>query len=339
MKRRKAFVVPLCLIAVGSALAGCGSTSSSSGTTTASLAGSKQGPGSGQKVAFVCANASIPFFAPIEQGAKSAAAELGASLSYTGIGASNITGPAMATALTTAINQKPSALIYCNFFPTAEDPIIKQAVSQGIPAFATDAVTDWQADGAIDAFGQQSEVGGAQAGVEMAAAGVKHPLCVDDVPTNPDVAARCTGFASAFATKGIKARTLNLPANANNNPTAILTDVKGALASDSKIDGVLMLGEQQAVAAVQAVAQSGRTGQVKIGTFDVNSDVLTDVQNGTLMFTVWQQPYLQGYLPVLAAVQHAKYGMAPAGETETGPIFVTKANVAKVKAAQAAGLA
>ena len=40
-----------------------------------------------------------------------------------------------------------------------------------------------------------------------------------------------------------------------------------------------------------------RTGRVSVGAFDLTPEVLEAVRAGKLLFTVDQQPYLQGYLP------------------------------------------
>lgn len=331
---RRAVAGACALVVAAGVVAGCGS-SSGGGTTTGSAPAKKSGKQ--VNIAFACATPTIPFFGPIEQGAKDAAAAAGVNLSYTGIGASAITPAAMSSVLTAAINQHPDALVVCNFFPPAEDPLVRKAVANGIPVFGSNSVTNLTTDGALAAFGQPDEMAGEGAGNQMAAAGVKHGLCVDDVPNNPSVSARCTGFVKALKAKGLKATTLNL-ANSSENTTAILSDVKGALQADSSIDGVLALGVTQGPASVQAVAQAGRAGKVKVGTFDVSSDVINLIKNGSMLFTVWQQPYLQGYMPVLSAAQYLRNGMTLPGEVATGPSFVTKQNVRAVAAAQAAGL-
>ena len=75
-----------------------------------------------------------------------------------------------------------------------------------------------------------------------------------------------------------------------------------------------------------------------MGTFDVSANVLSAIDDGRLLFTTWQQPYLQGYLPVMAAAQYVRHGMTPPGEVPTGPIIVTRDNLEKVQDAQDAGL-
>lgn len=320
-----------CVALVVAACVGSASASASTSTRRAHAA-------AGNNIAFACATSSIPFFAPIVKGASDAARAMGVKVNYTGITSASITGPAMATVLTAAVAQHPAALVVCNFFPSAEDPIIKQAVKSGIPVFVTDAISDWQGDGALNSYDESNKPAGVAAGKAMIAAGVKHPLCVDDTPTNPDVALRCTGFAAAFKAKGIKAITLNLPPSASNNPTEILADTKGELESHRNIDGALALGNIQGGAVVQAVAAAGRTGKIKVGTFDVDSNIVSDIKHGSMLFTVWQEPYLQGYLPVVAAALQVKYGMSTQGQTYTGPLVVTKSNVSILATAVKHGL-
>ena len=51
--------------------------------------------------------------------------------------------------------------------------------------------------------------------------------------------------------------------------------------------------------------------KAKVGTTDLSTQVLQDVADGKLLFTIDQQPYLQGYYSVLIAYQYVKYGMRP----------------------------
>jgi simple sugar transport system substrate-binding protein len=287
-------------------------------------------------VAYACATSATPFFAPIEQGSEDAAKAMGVSLSYSGI-STNLTPQEMHSVLQAAINQHPDALVVCNFFPETENSLIKQATKEGIPVFSAAANTESLESGALTAYGQSDEQAGEQAAEEMSAAGVTDAICVDDVPTNPSVSARCTGFEKQMKAEGQGVKTVNLP-NAAENTTAILNAITGELRSDSNINGVLTLGNVQGPAAVQAVKQAGKEGEVKVGTFDMSEEVLTELESGEMLFTVWQQPYLQGYLPVVSAALYLKYGMTPPGEVATGPAFITKENAEAVAPAVEGGV-
>ena len=56
---------------------------------------------------------------------------------------------------------------------------------------------------------------------------------------------------------------------------------------------MVALGANIAVAAIESVSQANSSA--KVATFDLNPDAAKAIQDGTLLFAVDQQPYLQGY--------------------------------------------
>jgi simple sugar transport system substrate-binding protein len=64
------------------------------------------------------------------------------------------------------------------------------------------------------------------------------------------------------------------------------------------------------------------------GGYDLLPDTLHAIRDGRLDFTIDQQPYLQGFLPLLQLFLSRYSGglLAPA-DTNTGLLFVTKENV------------
>jgi simple sugar transport system substrate-binding protein len=97
------------------------------------------------------------------------------------------------------------------------------------------------------------------------------------------------------------------------------------------IDGILATNSVGGLHAVEAVAGTHRAGTVKIAAFDLGPDTLRAVESGKLLFAVDQQPYLQGYLPVVMLANRARYGLLPAqGDVvATGANFVTRENAAQ----------
>ena len=83
----------------------------------------------------------------------------------------------------------------------------------------------------------------------------------------------------------------------------------------------------------------GRSGGTKIGTFDLNGDVITNLESGKMLFAIDQQQYLQGYLPVVFSVLFLTNLNTVGGGKPvlTGPGIVNKANAAKVAALAKAG--
>jgi simple sugar transport system substrate-binding protein len=60
---------------------------------------------------------------------------------------------------------------------------------------------------------------------------------------------------------------------------------------------------------------------------DTSAAILDYIQDGTIMFTMDQQPYLQGYLGVVFAYLNVTYGFTPPpAPLSTGPAVVTAAD-------------
>lgn len=65
--------------------------------------------------------------------------------------------------------------------------------------------------------------------------------------------------------------------------------------------------------------------------YDLNVDTLDAIRAGTVQVSVGQHPYLQGYLPVRALVEHLRDGKPlPQGWVDVGTEVVTRANVEDV---------
>jgi simple sugar transport system substrate-binding protein len=111
-------------------------------------------------------------------------------------------------------------------------------------------------------------------------------------------------------------------------PRRIATAISGG-----RVDGLLALNGVTALQAVDAVRNSNRRNEVQVASFDLTPDVLDAIQRGRLAFSVDQQAYLQGYLPVVLLTERARYGLFPSMSGRvipTGPNFVTKENAGKV---------
>ena len=71
-----------------------------------------------------------------------------------------------------------------------------------------------------------------------------------------------------------------------------------------------------------------RSRGVRAGGYDLLPRTLRAIAGGDFDFTIDQQPYLQGYLPVLQLFM-ARYsgGLVAPSDTNTGLLFVTRGNV------------
>ena len=75
----------------------------------------------------------------------------------------------------------------------------------------------------------------------------------------------------------------------------------------------------------------GKAGKIFFGTFDLSVEIAAAIKDGTIAFGIDQQPYLQGYMPVVVLTLYNRYGVLPGNNINSGPGFVTKSNVALVE--------
>ncbi len=316
-RRLAAAVVPLLLCS----LAAC-TKQSTSGTTPANY---PSGPPI--SLAMVTHGQGFdPFWALVQKGAQTAAAQFNIKLAYQ---SPDTTNPqAQATMITQAAATKPAAMVVTIPNPAVLTGPVTQVSSGGVPVVVVNVGESvYRSVGALTYVGQVDLQAGQEAGTTMAGAGVRKALCVVFEEQNTALTDRCAGFTKQLSSSGGSVQTIHVNgAQLHEAQSAI----EQALQADPTINGVLatgIIGFQAAGGALQAL---NLFGKVKFATFDVATAVLSALQNGQLLFAVDQQPFMQGYLAVQVAAFEVRYGQHPYQPIYTGPSFVTKDNAAKI---------
>lgn len=226
-----------------------------------------------------------------------------------------------------AVAQNVDGLIVSMANPDGVKSSVQAAVSKGIPVVTINSgLEQSKAFGAITHIGQSEQLAGEAAGEKLADAGLKNVICVVHEAGNVGLEQRCAGAKSKLA-----GGTLNNLQVDISNITDAQNTIKSKLLADKSIDGVLTLNPVVAKAAVQAKQEA--SSQAKLATFDVSEEICDFVANDDLLFAVDQQPYLQGYLPVVFLALKGRNGNDVGGgqPVYSGPGFVTKDNAAQVK--------
>ena len=93
-----------------------------------------------------------------------------------------------------------------------------------------------------------------------------------------------------------------------------------------------------AVSGLNAANDAGRE-LVGIGGFDITPEIITAIEAGDIAFTVDQQQYVQGYLPILLLYLNVTNLNTVGGGQPilTGPGFVTADNAEQIKELAEAG--
>jgi simple sugar transport system substrate-binding protein len=232
-----------------------------------------------------------------------------------------------------AIDQKVDGIAITLAKPDALKDVVKKAKNANIPVVGLNSgVSEWQKLGLMEFFGQDETVAGEALGKRLNAAGAKNAICVVQEQGNIGLTQRCAGVDKTF---NGKLQTLNV--NGTDMPS-VKSTITAKLSQDKSIDYVVTLGAPFALTAAQSASDAG--SKAKIATFDLNKDLTTAIDKGTIQFAVDQQPYLQGYLAVDSLWLYKYNGNYSGGGEQpvlTGPAFVDKSNVDRVAAFAAKG--
>ena len=265
--------------------------------------------------------ASSPFWAIVRNGVEAAARQMDALVEYRAPDVYSL--PRMRTLIEQAVASRPDGLVV-SLPETKILPTVRRAVKAGIPVVSINSGSDVAlALGVLAHVGQPEDRAGRGAGDRLAAAGVRNALCLNNQPGNQGLDARCAGLERAMRAVGGRSHELGIDDQSPGTPGRIASVMRR-----DGIDGVLALNGTGGAIAAKTVRRVDPSGQTPVATFDLGPEVLDALRNGRMLFAVDQQPYLQGYLPVVLLTQRARYGLFPAqGEViQTGPNFVTRAN-------------
>jgi len=317
------------LIALLVLLGGCGSTTVvqepsltvSGGQPTPAGPGIPAGEGEIRIAVVTHGQASSPFWAIVRTGVGAAERQMGVGVDYEAPDVYSL--ERMIELVDQAVASKPAGLVVSLPEPGLA-PAIRRAVKAGVPVVSINSGSDvYRGLGVLAHVGQPEGRAGYAAGRRLARSGVRSALCVNQQVGNQGLDARCAGLARAMREAGGSARVLGVDDQSAATPRRI-----GAAVVAGDVDGIIAANATSGMQAVDGVARVRRTGRVRIGAFDLGPEVLEAVRSGKLRFAVDQQPYLQGYLPVVMLANRARYGILPSqGDVvATGANFVTRAN-------------
>jgi len=332
-------------IAAAVLLAGCTSgkaTTSSDGGSAAPAAKSAMSSGT-VSVVVIGGSSSDPFWSAVKRGGQDAGQAYGSKIKLTFLGPQNYNnlGPDAAKLEQTALSQNPTVVVGADWVPSSQNANYQAITAKGIPVIIYNSGGSAEAKtvGAIGYIGSDDYLAGVAGGEKFASSGAKHVLCVNTQPGATNEEARCKGIKDGAVKGGATSTELSLASANFGNPSAVTQAVKAALLKDSSIDAVVTIGVTDADSSAAAITAAGKSGSVKLGTFDVSNSQLSRIKAGTQLFAIDQQPYLQGFLAVSTAYQYAAYGLlSPANPNLTGPLLITKDNVAKAIAGTKLGV-
>lgn len=134
------------------------------------------------------------------------------------------------------------------------------------------------------------------------------------------------GSALAFEEAGFQVERIKSPPEAAADPNLLTPIVSAAVLKDPAVKLIVFSGGQTLGAAETYMkAVNKGPGEIYNIGFDTSPAVMDGFEKGYIQLTSDQQPFLQGYLPILSLCLSKTYGMAPI-TFDTGAGFVDTTN-------------
>ena len=144
--------------------------------------------------------------------------------------------------------------------------------------------------------------------------------------------------ADAFAAAGLTVTKLVSPAESAADPNLLIPTITAALLNQPDTKLIAYPGGQPLgnVPAYMKAAGKKPGEIISIG-FDTSPQIVEGFKDGWIQLTADQQPFMQGYMPILSLCQQVVYGLAPIN-VDTGAGFVTPENYQAVAGLAKEGL-
>jgi simple sugar transport system substrate-binding protein len=268
-----------------------------------------------------------PFFVPAKYGSYDAAEILGVDVEWTGSTSSDV--GEMVRAMRRAIETKADGIAVSIIDPTAFNGPTALALSRSIPVVSYNA-DGGKANARLAYFGQDNYQSGLELGarlVGLVQSGDVYLFIA--TPRQQNIQPRIDGALDAIRDSG-RPITAHVVAS-GVDVGAELKKIEATYQAHRSLRGLFAVdaGSTAGVANVMCRHRLHERG-VRAGGYDLLTPTLQAIHNREVDFTIDQQPYLQGFLPVLQLFLYRySSGLVAPADTNTGLNFVTRANVAR----------
>jgi simple sugar transport system substrate-binding protein len=276
------------------------------------------GVSAGYRFTFVNHVTTNTFFTPTINGAADACMLLGCSYEWTGSASSDVAHmvSAINTAVSAGVDGIATSLIAQGTFAKP----IAAATAARIPVVAYNA--DEPGSGRLAYIGQDLLRSGREMGLKIKSllpTGGRIMVFIA-TPGSGNLAPRLSGIQQALQGSNLHVDSQASGAAESQAGTTIDNVVADHLDS---YQGYFAVDGGSTAALAQAIQNYNLQGKVVAGGFDLIPTTETLLASSYLQFTIDQQPYLQGFLPVLELFLHnASHGLTGTADVDTGITFL-----------------
>jgi simple sugar transport system substrate-binding protein len=277
------------------------------------------------KLAFVTCAVGAKFFEPVKKGMADAADMLGVRCDF--IGTEGVDVIEQVKIIRQAMDAGYDGIAVNIIDPEAFDEVIQEAMAKGIPVVGFNVDDHATPNARLSSVNQRLY----EAGQSLT------EFLLPDIPANAQILLtmhdegvsaledRRDGIQDILKQKNVVSKVII----SGNNSIIGVDVIAKALKENPKILIVLGTGQADTEAAGMAIEKyfPGR-GYWAAG-FDLSPKTLQLIKDGHIRCTVDQQPYIQGFYPVVQLTHYLRYGIIPS-DMDAGATIIDKSNVDQV---------
>ena len=327
---RTAAIAGLVVLAASACSSSSSNTNTGSGSTAGSTAGSSSSGASGASAAgknleLIVGTKSDDFYVTMECGAQAEAKKLGVNLTVNG--PSTFSVPLQKPIIDDAQVTKPDALMIAPTDASALDPDLEKVQSNGTKLIFVDTSSSNSSLG-LSRISSDNAAGGKLAadtlGQMLGGKGVVAVISVAKGVSTTD--ARVQGFQREMAAKFPGIKLLGEQNDDADSVTAATSFIEADISGNPGLNGAFAANVVTAEGVAAGVQHAGKTGKVKLATFDADASQVTMMKQGTIQLAIAQEPAVEGQDAVDQAV-NALTGKPVQANIATPLIAVTPQNM------------
>ena len=265
------------------------------------------------------------FFRPVKKGMLDASRMLGVESTFTGT--EDVDVEAQVEMVRKAMADGYDGIAISLIDPVAFDGVVQEAMDKGIPVVAFNVDDNNTPNPRLGAVCQNlyeagRSLGKAAAEFIPARGKVLMTLHSEGISALDD---RLKGAQDVLKEKGITWEVVVT----GIVPEKAVRLIAKALQANPEIKAVLCTGQVDTEAAGLAIEREFKGKGYAAAGFDLSPDILRLIQAGVVKLTIDQQPYIQGFYPVVQLTLYCRYGIRPSS-MDAGAGMITRENVASV---------
>ena len=277
---------------------------------------------------FITTVAGENFFIPVKMGMEDAARMMGVECTFTGTEGVDI--PAQAGMVRRAIRDGYDGIALNIIDPEGFDAVVSEAIEAGIPVVAFNTDDHATPNARLSSVSQHLYEAGKTLGREAA----------KFIPDGSEILMTMHDEGISALEDRLRGIQDGLKEAGKNNIKwkVVITGSSGAesagvigreLRANPNIKIVLCTGQADTEGAGIVIGRQNPDQDYKAAGFDLSPEILHHIKQGHIAFSIDQQPYIQGFYPVIQLTLLKRFGIMPS-DMDTGAILITGQNADSV---------